>query len=50
MEIRFYPVMKTEYIKSLQDELDRLKTITGVKKELKIAGLQDRMDKKRVKS
>ncbi len=36
METRFYPVMKTEYIKSLQDELDRLKTITGIKKEFKI--------------
>jgi hypothetical protein len=36
METRFYPAMKTEYIKSLQGELDRLKTITGIKKELKI--------------
>lgn len=36
METRFCLVMKTEYIKSLQDELDKLKTITGIKKEFKI--------------
>ncbi|MGI0007135.1 MAG: hypothetical protein ACREAR_03970 [Nitrosotalea sp.] len=28
--------MNTKYIKSLQDELDRLKSITGIKKDLKI--------------